>query len=132
MKRISNVEILERFRVIQDLKDDNCQKNHEEINKLQNTIVIDLGFLVYSNAKRYKNLPNYEDLVQEGFIGLTKAARRFDYTLSNNFFNYATQWILNGIKRSAKKYDVVYNPERVKTVYIDSDNVQHEGIDEFS
>ena len=57
--------------------------------------------LVISIAKKYigNGIP-LEDLVQEGNIGLIKAADRFDYTKGNKFSTYATWWIRQAIQRS--------------------------------
>lgn len=38
-----------------------------------------------------------EDIIQEGNIGLVKAAERFDYTQFRSFSNYAKSWILQSI-----------------------------------
>lgn len=43
---------------------------------------------------------DYLDLVQEGFIGLMKAAERFDYRQQARFGTYATSWIWQGIGRA--------------------------------
>lgn len=38
-----------------------------------------------------------EDIIQEGNVGLVKAAARFDYTQYRSFSNYAKSWILQSI-----------------------------------
>ena len=57
--------------------------------------------LVISIARKYQgqNVP-LEDLIQEGNIGLIKAASKFDYRDGFKFSNYAKQWIKWEIMRA--------------------------------
>ena len=57
--------------------------------------------LVFNIAKRHegKGLPLL-DLIQEGNIGLIKAAKRFDYTKGYKFSTYATWWIRQMMARA--------------------------------
>ncbi len=55
--------------------------------------------LVLWVAKKYSGLP-YMDMVQEGNIGLMKAAERFDYQRGAKFSTYAVWWIRQSITRA--------------------------------
>jgi RNA polymerase primary sigma factor len=57
--------------------------------------------LVISVAKRYSNrgIP-FLDLVQEGIVGLMRAAGKFDPDRGNRFSTYATWWIRQAITRA--------------------------------
>jgi RNA polymerase primary sigma factor len=61
--------------------------------------------LVVSIAKRYSSqgLPLL-DLVQEGNMGLMRAAQKFDYRRRNRFSTYATWWIRQAISRSIAEH----------------------------
>jgi RNA polymerase primary sigma factor len=57
--------------------------------------------LVVSVAKRYMNRGNnFEDLIQEGNIGLLKAVTKFDAARGFKFSTYATWWIRQAVTRS--------------------------------
>ncbi|RLC63526.1 MAG: RNA polymerase subunit sigma [Chloroflexi bacterium] len=57
--------------------------------------------LVISVAKRYigRGVP-FLDLIQEGNIGLIRAANKFNYKLGHKFSTYATWWIRQAVTRA--------------------------------
>jgi RNA polymerase primary sigma factor len=61
--------------------------------------------LVINIAKRYMNRGlSYLDLIQEGNMGLMKAADKYDYRKGYKFSTYATWWIRQAITRAIADY----------------------------
>ena len=57
--------------------------------------------LVVANAKRYRGQGlSFLDLIQEGTLGLIRAAEKFDWRRGYKFSTYATFWIRQAIQRA--------------------------------
>lgn len=80
---ITNDEVLEIFKTSKNIKEE---------------LLIKLNFLIQAKIKKFKKQPYYEDLLQEGKIGLLKAIEEFDMNKSVNFFKFANWYIWHRIK----------------------------------
>ncbi len=96
LQQIGKIKLLsyeEEMKIAKEIKENNSQKAKE--------ILINANLrLVVSIAKKYigRGL-SFLDLIQEGNLGLMKAAEKFDYTKGYKFSTYATWWIQQSITR---------------------------------
>jgi len=72
-----------------------------ELKTVRNRLVQSNLRLVITIAKKYQNRGlSFLDLVQEGNMGLMKAAEKYDYQKGFKFSTYSTWWIRQAITRS--------------------------------
>ena len=73
----------------------------ETSSKARERLIISNSRLVISVAKKYigRGVP-FLDLIQEGNIGLMRAAKKFDYKRGFKFSTYATWWIRQAVTRA--------------------------------
>jgi RNA polymerase sigma factor (sigma-70 family) len=75
--------------------------------------------LVINIVARYRQLANkkgmtFDDLIQEGNMGLIKAIDRFKLNKNTRLSTYATWWIKQGVDRAViEKGDLVTTPHRI-------------------
>ena len=74
---------------------------HERLSDLRRRMIEGNLRLVVGIAQRYRSrgLP-FDDLIQEGNLGLLKALERFDFKLGHKFSTYASWWIHHCVSRA--------------------------------
>ena len=88
--------------------------------KLAKDIIIERNLkLVISIAKKYTNRGiEFQDLIQEGNIGLITAVDKFDLSFGNRFSTCATWWIRQAINRAIfNKVQIVRLPVHISEKY---------------
>lgn len=89
LKEISPIPVLSNEEQIKLV-----MKCHKGDKKARQELIIHNLKLVVSIAKQYLNLGlSFEDLIQEGNLGLIRAIEKFDVTKETAFSTYATTWI---------------------------------------
>lgn len=89
LKEISPIPVLSNEEQIKLV-----MKCHKGDKKARQELIIHNLKLVVSIAKQYLNLGlPFEDLIQEGNLGLIRAIEKFDVTKETAFSTYATTWI---------------------------------------
>ncbi len=84
--------------------------------------------LVVHVAKRYARRGDtelFQDLIQEGNLGLFRAVERFDPSRGTRFSTYATYWIRQAIQRALAKDRTIRLPEHIIEGIARVRNVRH-------
>lgn len=73
--------------------------------------------LIKSIASKYRGILPFEDLIQEGFLGLLEAKGKFDSSKNVKFSTYAFYWIKKRISEAVKQE----RNERVRMVELNEE-----------
>jgi RNA polymerase primary sigma factor len=73
--------------------------SQKDKNALANKLLSRLGFLVHSRVRAHKGSPFYDDLLQEGRLGIMRALEDFRSERGRNFFMFATWHIQTRVRR---------------------------------
>ena len=99
--RISRETLAKDSRNMKEVERSDHRNNIEDGWAAREHLITANSRLVISVAKKYmgRGVP-FQDLIQEGNIGLIRAAKKFDYRRGHKFSTYATWWIRQAVTRA--------------------------------
>ncbi len=78
---------------------------YERLSEVKNTFVQHNLKLVVAIAKDFRNMGiTFQDLIQEGNIGLIRAVEKFEYQRGHKFSTYAVWWIRQALIRAIQNH----------------------------
>lgn len=99
----------EFIRIRTKLEKRNSVKNQQNFDNYKNYLADKLSHLVMMKANKYKQFPNYPDLVQDGFEALFLALRTYQ-PKKGDFTWWANKYIKTRISRAANNHSAVKIP----------------------
>lgn len=84
--------------------------------------------LLWSIARRYSDFAEIDDLIQEGYIGLQKAANLYDLSFENDvkFSTYATTWIKQGMRKYVAECGLIRVPSYLNQRIYNLEKIQND------
>lgn len=82
--------------------------NRRQQRNVEDLLIKRLSYLVCARIRGYRDKSFYNDLLQEGKLGLIKALNKFDSTRSPNFFKFAIWHIQDSVSNYLNWYKKIY------------------------
>ncbi len=118
MQNTITQQMVDNFDLLKNLISLRLEKDKSKLNNIKYNIALSgainkFSYIVDNNTSKYKHYQNYEDLKQEGLMGLVTALEKFDPERSKNFFKLANWYIRTKIKRAANKHNTINVPMKL-------------------
>jgi RNA polymerase sigma factor (sigma-70 family) len=97
---------------------------------IKDNMIEKLSYIIQSKIRPYKGRSFYEDLLQEGRIGLSNAIDQFNAKRGVNFFKFATWYVKNKIRAFIKKQKK-FDKKEVLTGFIGGLGLQNNDLSTF-